>query len=230
MNRIFYFFIVSFFIVQGVRAEVSNDSALLHQQLFTIRNPLTDLKDFRSSLEKIGEYMGAQVLQSLDKKNTEIVTLVGAKAVHSLPQEQPVLLTILRAGLPLLVGVQRVFPNSEVGFIAMSRDEETLQPKTDYVAMPQMSGKIVVIVDTMLATGGSMIDVIKIVKKSGPKKIILISAVADREGIVKISTYDSDIQIFSAVIDPTLNEKGYIVPGLGDAGDRSFGPKVAIKE
>ncbi len=112
--------------------------------------------------------------------------------------------------------MQKVFPDAEVGFFAMCRNEETLCATTSYMAMPDVKGKVVVIADTMLATGGSFLNAIRVIKKQAPKKIILVSAIAAKEGIEKIVELDPDIQIFAAAIDPVLNEKGYIVPGLGE--------------
>jgi uracil phosphoribosyltransferase len=146
-------------------------------------------------------------------------------ATHALVDETPVLVTILRAGLPLNNGVQKVFPNSEVGFLAMSRNEETLKAKVDYIAIPNLKDRTVMITDTMLATGGSMVDAIQIIEKYEPKKIYVISAIASAPGIKRVLQYNPNVKIFAAVTDPTLNSKGYIMPGLGDAGDRAFGKK-----
>lgn len=198
----------------------------LNQLVLEIRNPQTDLKNFRGSLEKIGEYLALEALKELDTKEETIETLTGAIASHSVCAESPVLVTILRAGVPLCQGVQKIFPNSEMGFLGMARNEETLKAQTDYVAIPEVTGKCVIITDTMIATGGSMIDAIKIIEGHGPKKIIVIGAIAAENGIARIREYNPQIKIIAAAIDPKLNEKGYIIPGLGDAGDRSYGRKL----
>ncbi|NNM43970.1 MAG: uracil phosphoribosyltransferase [Chlamydiae bacterium] len=150
---------------------------------------------------------------------------MGSTASHALCAEKPVLITILRAGLPLCYGVHKIFSDSEVGYLGMARNEETLQPKTDYIAIPNVRDKCVIIIDTMIATGGSILDAIRIVEKQGPKKIIVIGAIAAEAGIAKIVEYNPNIKIYAAAIDPQLNEKGYIIPGLGDAGDRCYGQK-----
>lgn len=202
----------------------------LSQLVYEIRNPKTDANHFRSSLEKIGEYLALNVLEELTTELVNIETLTGVKASHHLVVEDPVLITILRAGLPLNAGVQKIFPNSEVGFFAMSRDEKTLKAKTDYIAVPNLKDRIVIISDTMLATGGSLLDAINVVKQYQPKKIYVIAAISSEKGIARVKDYDATITIYSAAVDPTLNEQGYIIPGLGDAGDRAYGRKYLLEE
>ncbi len=197
----------------------------LSQLTFEIRDPQTKAPRFRECLEKIGEYLALDVINSLPTKEVEVRTLTGGIATHSLISEPPVLVTILRAGLPLNDGVHKVFPDAEVGFMAMSRNEETLKAETSYIALPAIKDRCVIITDTMLATGGSLLEAIKIVETRSPKKIIILAAIASEAGIAKILKSHPNIEIYSAAIDPLLNEKGYIVPGLGDAGDRCFGLK-----
>ena len=197
----------------------------LSQLVYEIRNPQTDAVHFRQALEKIGMVLALDVLEELDTKEAVIQTLTGTEATHVLVDETPVLVTILRAGLPLNAGVQEVFPNAEVGFLAMSRNEETLKAEVGYVALPDVRGKTVILSDTMLATGGSLLDAIQIIEQRGPQRIFVIVAIASRFGIERIANYNSAIKIFAAAIDPSLNDKGYILPGLGDAGDRAYGKK-----
>lgn len=200
-------------------------SQAMNELVYKIRDPSTDSAMFRTALEKIGEYLAQDVLEELHAQEVAVQTLTGVEAKHRIVDEVPVLVTILRAGLPLNEGIQRVFPNSEVGFIAMSRNEETLKADVSYVALPDLKDRTVIISDTMLATGGSLLDAIKIVEKRGPQKIIVIAAIAANPGIERILSYNTTIKIFVAAVDPTLNEKGYIIPGLGDAGDRAYGKK-----
>ena len=197
----------------------------LSELVYEIRNPQTDSAHFRQALEKIGEQLALNVLDELHTKEMAIQTLTGVEANHLLVDEVPVLVTILRAGLPLNAGVQKVFPDAEVGFLAMSRNEETLEPRLDYVALPDLRGKSVIISDTMLATGGSLLNAIQLIEQRSPRRIFVIAAIASRPGIERISKYNPDIKIFAAAIDPSLSSKGYIIPGLGDAGDRSYGMK-----
>lgn len=200
-------------------------SQAMNELVYKIRDPSTDSAMFRTALEKIGECLAQDVLEELHAQEVAVQTLTGVEAKHRIVDEVPVLVTILRAGLPLNTGIQRVFPNSEVGFIAMSRNEETLKADVSYVALPDLKNRTVIISDTMLATGGSLLDAIKIVEKRGPQKIIVIAAIAANPGIERIFSYNTTIKIFVAAVDPALNEKGYIIPGLGDAGDRAYGKK-----
>ncbi len=110
----------------------------------------------------------------------------------------------------------------------MSRNEETLKAQVDYIGIPDLKERTVILTDTMLATGGSLVDALQILKHYQPKRIFLIVAIASEPGIAKVLQFDPTIKIFAGAIDPTLNHKGYIVPGLGDAGDRSFGMKCAV--
>jgi uracil phosphoribosyltransferase len=197
----------------------------LSELVYEIRDPGTESARFQLALEKIGEYLALDVLEELDKKEVVVETLTGEEATHLLVDETPVLITILRAGLPLNSGIQKVFPSAEVGFFAMSRNEQTLKADIGYVALPDLKGKSVIISDTMLATGGSLLDAIQIVEKSSPRRIFVIAAIASKPGIERIFKYSPETKVFAATIDPCLNEKGYIIPGLGDAGDRCYGNK-----
>jgi uracil phosphoribosyltransferase len=199
-------------------------SALDHF-VYQIRDPETCAKDFRLALEKIGEYLALEVREKLDHETVEIETLLGKTASHSKVVMPPVLVTILRAGVPLCTGVQNVFPDAEVGFIAMSRNEETLQADVEYVAIPDLKDKDVVLVDTMIATGGSIIDALKLIEMHSPSRVIVVGAIASQPGIERIHRDYPAVEVIAAAVDPSLNEKGYIVPGLGDAGDRSYGHK-----
>ena len=221
--RICLLLIVTFCV--SAYSDILNDRRALSHLVHEIRDPNTDPKHFRAALEKIGEYLALEVLQDLNSTKVEIQTLTGGKAVHVLCDEDPVLITILRGGVPMLIGMQEIFPNSEAGFIGMARNEETLQADVSYIGIPEVKNKCVIIADTMLATGGSMLDAIKIVEKQGPRQIILVCAIAAKDGIGRILDSNPKIKIYAAAIDPKLNEKGYIIPGLGDAGDRCYGQK-----
>jgi uracil phosphoribosyltransferase len=201
----------------------------LDRLVYEIRDPKTDAQHFRKALESIGEYLALDVLEEFHTTERTIHTLTGTTATHHLVDEVPVLVTILRAGLPLCLGVQKVFPNSEVGFLAMSRNEHTLKAKTDYIALPDLKDRSVILCDTMLATGGSMLDAIQIIKQYQPRRIFVVAAIASEPGIARVVSYDPAIKVFSAAVDAYLNEKGYIIPGLGDAGDRSYGCKYVLE-
>ncbi|MEI7718794.1 MAG: uracil phosphoribosyltransferase [archaeon] len=198
----------------------------LERLLYKIRNPNTGSEDFRSSLEKIGEYIGLEIANYLEVESVKIKTSLGRDVEHILLRESPALVTVLRAGIPLYNGLQKAFPESETGFIGAMRDERTLKSKISYCALPNIRDKIVILTDTMLATGGSLIDCAELIKQLSPRRIILASAIASQQGIKRINEYDGTIKVYTAAIDPELNENGYIVPGRGDAGDRCFGEKI----
>lgn len=219
MKKIFLFFFVQIISISLF------SNPILESLVFKIRDPNTDKKEFREYLEKIGEYIALDVAKDFKTKKQNIKTVLLKEAEHNLLDENIVLVTILRAGLPLFNGVFKVFPDAEAGFFAMQRNETTLKASIDYVALPPIENKTVIIADTMLATGGSMLDAIKIIEKRNPKKIILISAIAAKEGIENILKHDPNILIYPAYVDQILNDVGYIVPGLGDAGDRCYGIK-----
>lgn len=202
-----------------------HQSPILEYHVSLIRNPATGTKEFRESLEKIGEYLALEISYDLDTKEEAVITCLGATAIHYTLAETPVLVTILRAGIPLLTGMQRAYPAAEVGFIGAMRDETTLKADISYIALPPLEGKIVILMDTMIATGGSIVDTIDILKKKNPKKIIIAGAIAATAGIKHILSHHPETKIHAAATDPIVNEKGYIVPGLGDAGDRAYGTK-----
>lgn len=218
-------FLISLF--SSIVAVAQNQA--MDQLVYEIRNPETDAPHFRKALSKIGEYLALNVLEELITKEVAVETLTGKIAQHRLVEESPVLITILRAGLPLNDGVQCVFPHSEVGFIAMSRNEKTLKSQVDYIGIPCLKGRCVILSDTMLATGGSLVDAIAIIQKYEPKKIYVIAAVASVQGVSRLQSSCPDVKIFAAVTDPSLNDKGYIIPGLGDAGDRAYGNKCHLE-
>jgi len=216
--------LILFFFIQFIFISLSANPTL-ESLVYKIRDPNTEKQEFRYYLKKIGEYLAVDISKDLNISKQKIVTLLGKEAEHKIVDEDIVLVTILRAGLPLFNGVFKVFPNAEAGFFAMQRNEITLKAAINYIALPPLENRTIIIVDTMLATGGSMLDAIKIIENRNPKKIIVLCAIAAQEGIDKIVKYNKDIKIYSATIDPILNDVGYIVPGLGDAGDRSYGIK-----
>lgn len=199
---------------------------LLEQAIYTIRDPRTGRAEFRKSLERIGEYLGLEIAQTLPTQDIPITTCLGTTATHNLLYEQPILVTLLRAGIPLYTGLQNIFTEAESGFLGTMRDEETLQSKTTYIALPNLTNKTIILADTMIATGGSIIDALDILKPRTPKRIILAGCIASEKAITRLEEHFQPQDIHIAAIDPHLNEKGYIVPGLGDAGDRSYGRKV----
>ncbi len=225
------FFLLFFVSSTAVFPEIAglHQTQAFNQLIYEIRDPQTGSERFRKALETIGEYLALNVLEELSSQEATIQTLTGGEATHRLIRETPVLVTILRGGLPINAGVHKVFPNAEVGFLAMSRNEETLKAKVDYIALPDLKDQIVILTDTMIATGGSLIDAIEILEPYEPKKIFVITAIAAEPGIARVLQYNPDIKILAAAIDPSLNDKGYTTPGLGDAGDRSYGRKHILE-
>lgn len=205
-------------------------SSVPDELIFAIRDPKTDRKKFRDTLESIGEYVALDVLNALPTKKISLQTITGESATHFLCDTIPVLITILRAGLPLHRGIEKVFPLSEVGFFAISRNEETLESKIQYTSLPNLKDRYVILSDTMLATGGSILNAIRVIQSYNPKKIFVVTALGSRFGVDRVSQEYPNVIIFTAAIDPCVNDKGYIVPGLGDAGDRAYGEKYTTIE
>ncbi len=203
-----------------------NTNPLLEQALYTIRDPRTGRAEFRRNLEYIGEHLGIEIARTLPTHTQEITTCLGTTATHHLLQEQPTIITILRAGLPLYNGLQRTFPEAESGFLGTMRDEETLHSKTTYLALPELANRTIILADTMIATGGSIQDALTILKPKNPKRIILAGCIASEKALHTLQDYITPEDIHIAAIDQHLNKKGYIIPGLGDAGDRSYGRKL----
>jgi len=217
--------ISAFFISILLASAAYTETQALSELIYQIRDPKTDAPHFRESLKSIGRCMAYQVLEHLPTKTSSIETLTGEIATHSVLAENPVLVTILRAGLPLNDGVSEVFPHAEIGFLGTARNEETLEAETTYVALPNLKDRYVILSDTMLGTGGSLINAIEILNKHGPKKIFVICAIASKEGVKNVLDAYPSASLFPAAVDPVLNEQGYIIPGLGDAGDRAYGRK-----
>jgi uracil phosphoribosyltransferase len=184
--------------------------------------------NFRYAVERLGEIMAYEISKVLDYQAVNIQTPLGTKKQSKLKQE-PVLVTVLRAGLPYFTGFQRVFEKSDCGFIGAYRQEgQEIKIKVDYVASPTLEGKDLILIDPMLATGKSMVDAVQQLKKKGkPKRIILAALIAAPEGIAYIeSQLGKDFPVWVFAVDEKLNQQSYIVPGLGDAGDLSFGEKI----
>ncbi len=196
---------------------------LIDHKLTIMRNKETGTKEFRQNLDEIAMLMAYEVTKGLPLKNVEIVTpicsMTGKQLVRPI-----ILVPILRAGLGLVDGFKAVIPTAKVGHIGMARNEETLQPEEYYAKFPSCLDQAdVIVVDPMLATGGSATAAINNIKKRGAKYIKLACLVAAPEGIEVIEKNHPDVDLVVAALDEKLNEKGYIVPGLGDAGDRLFG-------
>ena len=198
---------------------------LIDHKLSIIRCEKTNTKDFRETVSEIASLMAYEVTRDLQTKDIEIVTPIQKTTTKTLAEEV-VIVPILRAGLGMVDGIHKLIPTAKIGHIGLFRNEETLRPECYFVKMPPtLPNATVLLVDPMLATGYSAEAGIRILKERGAKKIIYIGLVGVDEGIATLQKYHPDVDIFLAAKDEKLNEKGYIVPGLGDCGDRLFGTK-----
>lgn len=201
------------------------DHPLITHKLTLLRNKETRTKDFRQNLEEIAGLMAYEITRDLPLSDIEVETPVGKCHTNELTREI-ILVPILRAGLGMVDGITHLIPTAKVGHMGLYRNEKTLQPVLYYAKFPKdLTDAVVMILDPMLATGGSASAAIGKLKEKGARTIKLVSIVGAPEGVEKIEKDHPDIEIFLAALDDRLNENGYIVPGLGDAGDRIFGTK-----
>jgi len=198
---------------------------LITHKLTIMRNEETKTKDFKQNLDEIAGLMAYEVCRDLPLKPVTIKTPVSECNTFELAKDI-VLIPILRAGMGLVNGINNLIPTAKVGFIGLYRDEETLQPVEYFAKFPDnLDDAINLVLDPMLATGGSAIAAIDNIKKRGAKNIKLVCLVAAPEGVKAVEKAHPDVDIILAALDEKLNDLGYIVPGLGDAGDRIFGTK-----
>ncbi len=199
--------------------------ALIKHKLTNIRNKNTSTKDFYQNVNEIAGLMAYEITREFPLKEVEIETPICKSIQYELASEV-VIVPILRAGLGMVDGIREMIPTAKVGFIGLYRDEETLEPHEYYAKFPnEIKDSIVLLVDPMLATGGSASAAITMLKKRGCKDIRYVGLVGAPEGIKALQNDHPDVDIYLASLDEKLNEKGYIVPGLGDCGDRLFGTK-----
>lgn len=202
------------------------DHPLILHKISLIRDKTTGTKDFRELVEELAMLMAYEVTRDLPLKEVEIETPVAIAKTKVISGKNIAIIPILRAGLGMVNGILNLVPSAKVGHIGLYRDPETLHPVEYYCKLPHdISERDVIILDPMLATGGSAAGAITLVKKHGARNIKLMCLVAAPEGIDTVFREHDDVDIFTAVVDNKLNDHGYIVPGLGDAGDRLFGTK-----
>ena len=200
------------------------DHPLIQHKLTLMRDKTTGTKDFRELLEEIAMLMAYEITRDFPLKEIEIETPVAKCKAKVLAGKKVGVVPILRAGLGMLNGVVNMIPAARVGHVGMYRDPKTLKPVEYYCKLPNdVAERTLIVVDPMLATGGSASAAMSLLKEKGAKSLILMCLVAAPEGIRVINKEHPDVPIYVAAIDEKLNEKGYIVPGLGDAGDRIFG-------
>ena len=199
--------------------------SLIQHKLTMMRKKTTGTKDFRELLEEISMLMTYEITRDFPLKDVEIETPVSKCVGKELADTRKVcVVPILRAGLGLQSGVVNMIPAAKIGHIGLYRDPETLKPVEYYCKMPSdIAERTMLVVDPMLATGGSAAAAITMLKEKGAKKLILMCLVAAPEGVKVINDEHPDVPVYVASVDEKLNEHGYIVPGLGDAGDRIFG-------
>lgn len=199
---------------------------LLQHKLTILRSKDTSTKDFRELVSEIAMLMTYEATRDLPLEDVEVDTPVARGTFKTLSGKKLAIVPILRAGLGMVDGVLKMIPAARVGHIGLFRDPETLEPVKYYCKMPaDIAERDVIIVDPMLATGGSASAAIDFMKEYGCKHIKLMSVLTAPEGIARIEKDHPDVEIYVAAMDDHLNEHGYIIPGLGDAGDRIFGTK-----
>ncbi|MCI8641361.1 MAG: uracil phosphoribosyltransferase [Clostridia bacterium] len=199
---------------------------LIQHKLAILRDKETGTKEFRELISEIAMFLCYESMKDAKLENVEVETPITTLKTGKLNEDKYAFVPILRAGTGMLDGVIRVIPNAKIGHIGMYRNEETFKPVNYFFKVPKdIEDREVIILDPMLATGGSAIDAIEILKEKGVKKLKFLSIIAAPEGVERVEKEHPDVQIYCAHIDECLNENKYIVPGLGDAGDRIFGTK-----
>lgn len=199
---------------------------VIQHKLSILRKETTSTKEFRQVVSEIASLMTYEMTRNLEIKTKTINTPITQYDAPFIAGKKQVVVPILRAGLGMVEGITNVLPGVKIGHIGIYRDEETLQPQEYFAKFPQdLDKRQVYVVDPMLATGGTAVAAIDILKKRGAKDINLFCLVGCPEGVKYVEEHHPDVEIYLAALDECLNENGYIVPGLGDAGDRLFGTK-----
>jgi uracil phosphoribosyltransferase len=202
------------------------DHPLIQHKLTMIRDKNTGTKDFRELTDEVATLMAFEITRDLPLEEVTVQTPVCDAKAKVLAGKKLGIVPILRAGIGMVDGVLKLIPAAKVGHVGLYRDPETLQPVEYYVKLPtDVEDRDFIVVDPMLATGGSAIEAINSLKKRGAKSIKFMCLIAAPEGVDLLKEAHPDVDIYIASLDEKLNEKGYIVPGLGDAGDRLFGTK-----
>ena len=201
------------------------DHPLVQHKLSIMRDKETSTMKFRALLEEIAMFMGYEITRDLPLTYEDIETPLMSMKAPKIAGKKVVVVPILRAGLGMVDGLVKLMPSARIGHIGMYRDEETCKPVFYYYKMPTGKERLVLLTDPMLATGGSACDAITRLKADGYTQIRLICLVASPQGVQAVQKQHPDVDIYLASLDEGLNEKNYILPGLGDAGDRIFGTK-----
>lgn len=199
---------------------------LIEHKLTILRNKKTGTKEFRELIGEVAMFLCYEAMRNIKLENIEIETPIDKITTKILDEQKYAFVPILRAGMGMIQGITHIIPNAKIGHIGMYRDEKTYKPINYFFKVPKdIEKREVIILDPMLATGGSAIDAIELLKSKGVKKIKFLCIIAAPEGIKKVEEKHPDIELYCACIDERLNKDKYIVPGLGDAGDRIYGTK-----
>ena len=199
---------------------------MIQHKLTIMRNKETGSKDFRQLLKEIAMFMGYELTRDIALTDVEIETPICRMTAKKVSGRKLAIVPILRAGMGMVDGLLSLLPVAKVGHIGLYRDEETHKPVEYFCKLPEdIQERLVIVTDPMLATGGSACDALSMLKKHGCANIRLMCLVAAPEGVAKVQAEHPDVDIYVAAVDDHLNEDAYIVPGLGDAGDRIFGTK-----
>ena len=202
------------------------DHPLIQHKLSVLRDKSTSVKEFREIISEISMLMCYEATRDLPVEEIQVETPVDTATCYQIAGKKLAIVPILRAGLGMVDGMVTMMPNVKVGHIGLFRDPETLEPVKYYFKMPQdISERDVIVVDPMLATGGSAVAAVTFLKEAGARHIKLMDIIAAPEGVEAMQKAHPDVDIYVAALDDHLNDHGYIVPGLGDAGDRIFGTK-----
>lgn len=202
------------------------DHPLIRHKVAIIRDKNTSTKQFREVISEIATLMAYEAFKEVPTQQIIVETPLETVEQTVVKENSIAIVPILRAGLGMVDGILTLFPAAKVGHIGMYRNEETLEPQEYYCKLPQgIEDKVVMLVDPMLATGGSAIDAITLLKKRGCKHIKFLAIIGAPEGVEKVHAAHPDVEVYVSTLDRQLNENGYILPGLGDAGDRIFGTK-----
>lgn len=199
---------------------------LIQHKLSIMRAKETGAKEFRELAEEIAMLLAYEVTRNFPLEDVEIETPICRTKARQVTGKKVAVIPILRAGLGMTAGILRLLPTAKVGHIGVYRDPATLRPVAYYCKLPSdMPDREIILADPMLATGGSAVAAIEFLKEKGARQIRLVCLIAAPEGLAKVQASHPDVEIYLAALDEKLNEHGYIVPGLGDAGDRIFGTK-----
>ena len=202
------------------------DHPLVQHKISMLRKKTTGTNEFRTLVEEIATLMGDEALRDLPLEDVEVETPIETRMTPMLAGKKLAIVPILRAGLGMVNGVLSLVPSAKIGHIGLYRDEETFEPHEYYCKLPSpIEERTIVVCDPMLATGGSAIDAITMIKKHGGRNIKFMCIIAAPEGVKALHEAHPDVQIYIGHLDRCLNEHAYICPGLGDAGDRIFGTK-----